>query len=375
MKEKKIITSHIWYYNKFGSQLEDLKRLRKQADGESLAKIDETISILESLFYEDEIYTVLKEECLFNRISGELGRLEDISDFLDVIMPLSSDEGFDWDTRYISTPKLTDEELFSLVHDFYRDSTDAELFKIFRGMFKKRNRLVHLSRLQEIEPISESIFLPYYHKVHIRMKRKRTINDILELSHEYGHLVQYLMNYDKAFFESNYMFTEIVSLFFELLNADYLKHFEEFRSASIQSQTRTYNSMLEDSDLLLIETGILSLWVELIDKGVPKVNETLERELNNYVKDYKKITLGELLDMNLPLEFIYVLGYIIAIELFMIYSKDRDRGLYLLKKLIAIDISLPKKEYFKAILELGIQPCESLEDYKSHIINPKKCNF
>ncbi len=80
--------------------------------------------------------------------------------------------------------------------------------------------------------------------------------------------------------------------------------------------------------------------------------------------------IGTLLDMNYLDDLVYIIGYLLAIELLINYMQDKEWGLYLLKELIAIDLRLDSKEYYKKVLEL-VKPNEHLEEYKRHILLPK----
>ena len=51
----------------------------------------------------------------------------------------------------------------------------------------------------------------------------------------------------------------------------------------------------------------------------------------------------------------------------MVYVRDKEKGLWLLERLMRIDLNIPKEEYYGKILSLGIKPNESLADYRSHI--------
>ena len=51
----------------------------------------------------------------------------------------------------------------------------------------------------------------------------------------------------------------------------------------------------------------------------------------------------------------------------MIYLKDPEYALYLLTKLINIDLRLSKEEYLDKIIDLGIMPCDNLSSYDAHV--------
>ena len=49
----------------------------------------------------------------------------------------------------------------------------------------------------------------------------------------------------------------------------------------------------------------------------------------------------------------------------MIYKQDKDKSLYLVKKIIEIPKFLTPEEYYKRILNLGITPNNTLDKYEN----------
>lgn len=49
----------------------------------------------------------------------------------------------------------------------------------------------------------------------------------------------------------------------------------------------------------------------------------------------------------------------------MIYKQDKDKSLYLVKKIIEIPKFLTPEEYYKRILNLGIIPNKALDKYEN----------
>ncbi len=211
--------------------------------------------------------------------------------------------------------------------------------------------------------------MPYGRKVHIRFKRTGGINDFLDLCHEYGHAVQFLTNFDLGFYGENDIFTEIVSIFFELLSLEYMTTVDEFRCVAYSHRGKYFEDIAESSGFLVLEQDLLSLWeIEKEESKRPRIS-ILDKEVQDSIVDGEDATMEELLNMNLSNEFIYCLGYIIAVELLENYRVNREWGLYLLKELMRIDQSLPREEYYQRILCL-VTPNEHLDDYKRHIMTP-----
>lgn len=366
-----------WYLDTFGERLNKLYELREMASESAKVKIDWTIDIIESLAYAEEEFEVVKTQGLEARLAYEKRTLDRYSNFLEYVAPVALEEELPNRFRYTHYPKFSDDEYFGLIHDFYKACLDKELFGLFRGIYKKRGKLVHMTELRDSNFVPDSIYLPFYNETHLRLKRTFQIRELTNAVHEYGHAIQYMTNYHPEFFDENYLFSEVVSIFFEILSTDYFKSIKGFSKQAHDFQIGVFNSVRETSGNILIESDILELWESLKRAGFKYWVSALNEELMEAYDalDPSEINIEGLLDMNLSLEFIYVFAYLIAIELFMLYKKDPDLALHKLKCLMRIDLRLPRDKYFEEIEKLGIHPTESIPDFKSHIIRPKKTIF
>ena len=98
---------------------------------------------------------------------------------------------------------------------------------------------------------------------------------------------------------------------------------------------------------------------KLIDKE--KIGErhyNLVEQVLSYLTRYEE--LEEIIGVHPSYDFIYIIGYIFAIELYLIYKENPDYAFYLLKKIMVIDLRKDSESYFKEILKLGIIPTSSL---------------
>lgn len=363
-----------WFVDKFKNDLERLNQLRSNVTSqEELEKIDDTILTLESLMSEAAYRMIIGNVSTSYLLQREEVLLSDFQDFTPLIKTITDMDYVPTYDGYIPIPKLTNEDVLELTYDFFKECTDREIFKLFRSMFKKRKNLVHMERLgvQYIEPYS--IFLPFYKKVHIFLKRTKGIDDLTDLSHEYGHGIQYLVNYHSNYYGENNIFSEIVSMFFELLDVDYLSKIGEFKECAQNYQKEFFNSMRSNSQITLLDEKILARWRFFINTGVKKSTKETEKELIKALKDtdFELYSLRLFLSLDITEQIPYSISYLIALEIFMVYKKDRDKGMYLIKRIMAIDLRLDKEDYYQEILRLGIIPNENLENFKNHIMKPK----
>ena len=123
----------------------------------------------------------------------------------------------------------------------------------------------------EIAPSPQSIFLPYGKKTYICMKRYGVVEDIFDLVHEYGHGIHFSMNFDMKVYENNYLFVEIVSIFFELLCMEHLISFKEFEEATLDYRKRYFNTTVIKGKYALIENDILYFWSELRNQNAKNI--------------------------------------------------------------------------------------------------------
>lgn len=361
-----------WAFNKFKEQYAELLYLSISSTGETLKKIDQTLDVMRGLFYSFE----RSDLDIKTMLTKDAEMLKSIEEFRHLITPLSREIDFDFIEKNVFFPKINDEDYFSLIHDFFKEALDRELFKIFSEMFKKRNDLVHLYRLGGNGKEAASFFFPYYRQVHILLRRSGKIKDFSDLSHEYGHGLQYLMNYDPAYLLDDMYFAEIVSTFFELLNLEYMKKYEEFKRSAIKEQAGIFMEYCDASILLNEEAKLLDHYSHLRGRFGQKLADLevlLEKDLDEI--DFKEIDVEELLRRNLPCQFSYILSYLFAIELLELYRKDRDYALFVLKNVIDIDLALPNREYLKELLSLGLMPGSHLTEYESYVIKPKSSIF
>ena len=67
-------------------------------------------------------------------------------------------------------------------------------------------------------------------------------------------------------------------------------------------------------------------------------------------------------------DYIYVIAFNIATNLFMIYKKDPEYAFYLVNKIISLDLNLSKEDYFKELLSLDVTDIRRPKDYNELIL-------
>jgi len=356
---------NIWYTKTFGAKLEELRRLRKNATSlEELNKIDKTISAIESLFENDVQPSSIEEQ-----LKEEKQAFERMNSYLELLNPLASERTPRKRASYNSIPEVTIETLFKLMEEFFKEALDKELYKIFKTMFKDRSRLVYFNNIGTGFKGAEAILLAYYREVYIRLRRTHKIEDLGNLAHEYGHGIESLYNEGFELTPGNILFSEIVSTFFELLCLDYMRTKREFIKASTDYETRIFSAIVDRSKQITAEQIILN--------NPNLTRKSLDRQIKNseiFTSD-KIYTTEDLLKKESPSYIKYIIGYLIAVEIFMVYVMSKEKGLELLKKVMSLEPENLQNENYEKILTMGIMPNQNIFDYKKTISEPSSRAF
>lgn len=358
-----------WYKNKFSSQLEELYRLRQSAEGETLVKINDTIEIITSLIKDERESPIFD---LHSKLEKNSFYLNFFACFWHIVEPLTKQEKIPFSPRYASIPKLTDEDLFDLIHDFFKETTDREMFKAFRRIYKKREKFVAMHYLQDDTVTADAMYLPYYNQTYIRKKRNHDFDDLADLIHEFGHGIQFFTNFDRRLFYENEPFSEVISMFFELLSMEYFAKMGVFSRAASDSMIILFNQQRKHSKLFTLETEILHSWDTQVSQNRQKTYDMLDQKIEKEAEEFDEdiYDLWSLLDYDLPSKFHYSCSYMFAIELLKIYRQDRDLGLYILRQFMLLNHKTSNIMYYEKILEMGLIPGQNLDEYRSYIMQP-----
>ena len=158
-------------------------------------------------------------------------------------------------------------------------------------------------------------------------------------------------------------FFEIDTLFIELIIADYLRNLfknNEADKANLITHLEYCNQVIYSSIIYTLT-------------DYEKTNNT-QLQSNKQMKELIKNTFGikenifEEIFQTGDTEIItkYIISYMFAIELYLLYLNDKDKSLYILKKIIQVK-GLSKEEYYKYIKSLGLFPSTSIHEYEEII--------
>lgn len=240
--------------------------------------------------------------------------------------------------------------LLSFVHDFY-NSMPLEIKSKFNHSFKDRKDTLKFSDNRSI-----TIFIPHLRTSYLNVKIENTIEDYMNIAHEYAHSIVDLIYYRENY-RSNYPFVEFVPLLMELIACDFLDgHYE------VSQDVKLYRAHLWKSINIFCK--------ELVMEGnyYSKVNVTnyfknpvkgLARTNNTSINDAEKI-----LDIPTIEKFAYATPFIVAVEFYYLYRQDLELFYKYLMEFITLP---PDSDYIEELEKRNIYLNEHSELFLEEI--------
>lgn len=265
-------------------------------------------------------------------------------------------------TPELKRNSLNNDDLLSITHDFYK-SLNRFYFSNFMKNFGKRHNHIVYKRYNYENLSGETLALPSLKENYIEIYRDYTNEDILTTIHEYSHAISSNIN-PNHLSEEKSIFTEIDSLFMEIIASDYI------------------SNLFHDNTNVICKSNVLNdhysnardyrLMINLIkaERKLPN-GFTSNKELKTIAKNKYQI-LPEVIDdvignPNLH-NIIYLTSYMFAIELYKVYKEDKEKALHYLKKIIELD-NMSELEYYNNIIKLGLIPNLSTKEYYEIVLN------
>lgn len=351
-----------WYKKLFKERLRKLESMRKTVNGKELELISSTILILHDLldtkdkFFSEENFEMEFLEQEYKNLVPSSFLWNSVREFSTFHFP------DDIDVPMVPDLKISNKDVLDLVHDFFKNATNKEIYELFMKLFKERKKYLHFVNSAPEDFYGDSIYLPYSNELFIQMTRQYEFADISTLAHEYGHGIQFLVSFHDNMYQKNIVFIEIISMFFEMIITEYYSNGNELKKGAIINQFDSLDTLFEDARFLWQELDVLETFKirEFENKNV------LKAKMQSFI-DNPTLNIEELCDCLPSGNYLYIIATTIATELFMIYLNDPDKAFYLLFKIMHIDWRLSPEDYYEEIIKLGILPNEHMNDYTDHI--------
>lgn len=232
---------------------------------------------------------------------------------------------FDYDYVLGSIPQY---QHFEFIHDFYKSLNDKDIFNAFLTTFNNRKTQYKFKDDEGDYYAGITYSIPYLNKFYVSQiyDRKSTdVNNLLTGVHEYGHVISDVLNPKNMVVDSDVC--EIETLFFELVATDYYSKIlgtDKFYLYSLEKLKDYY----EDNKINKYVKKEIEKYQNLMKYGISIDNLSKKDQMKfSYNIEYDQYTKNQ----------IYTTCYMIALNLYMIYLKDKEKALYILKQIIKSD--------------------------------------
>lgn len=246
-----------------------------------------------------------------------ISRIKGIEDQIDIFKLLKNP---DENKKFLLTPK----DSIELIHEFFR-TTPKEIFDIHNRIYRRKKH-IRFDNCKIPETKGEMIFIPGVNKPYITISTDQNDSGLLiSMSHEEGHAVASLINPNRYQRDEHSFYSEIESLFFELIADDYFEN-------ELDSETFKNEKLIELLDFLETATMIIEQ-KNIADIGFKQKNPTaaaikIDKSILScdtstdsgvcIIEDYMK----------------YAISYIVAIELYELYKEDKEQAVEKLKNIL-----------------------------------------
>lgn len=143
---------------------------------------------------------------------------------------------------------FTNKELFELIHDFFKNATNKEIYELFLKIYNQNKKSIHIIDKDYSYP-GDTLYIDYFNKTYIQVYKDHTFEDLTTLAHEFGHAIQFNSNYNINYFKDLNVYLEIVSIFFELLCCEYFYKSEFKLNALASEYSAIYDNIESCKDL------------------------------------------------------------------------------------------------------------------------------
>lgn len=218
---------------------------------------------------------------------------------------------------------LTKEDYLTLIGDFFKD-LDEELFNNFNEIYKNKNdQIIFLGRNNEFG-LGVTYTIPYLNKQYVATYydvEKMSPIEIITGFHEFGHGIASHMNYERYIKEDT--LKELETAFIEMISMDYCSKY--FNNTDFYLQGLINLDVKYDDLFDYYELDEFSKEYDILSTNEEEIKKVLKR---NSLEEFREYYL------NYNIYNKYLTAYTIALNLYVIYLEDKEKALWILKRII-----------------------------------------
>lgn len=190
--------------------------------------------------------------------------------------------------------------------------------------------------------------------------------DYISAIHEFGHGISCSLNHDAMWDAEKYCLIEVDSLFFELLGVDYI-------GQTLGCHQDGFNINLEVLEDYLYSAKLICTKLDMYDALTYRELRS-KRKLNKYLaneSNYDKKGIEDVINTQMREVMHYIVSYLTAIELYLIYQERPEVALDLLFEIINHQEKSNQK-YLEYIKSLGVEPGKNFDKYLETLMTKAK---
>lgn len=187
--------------------------------------------------------------------------------------------------------------------------------------------------------------------------KANTLQDYISHIHESSHGINSIINPGIVWDEQKYCLIEVDSIFFELIGNEFVSSKLDYLKEGYNIKMRTFYDYLYSADLICSKTDMY--------------NELSQNDLNNkrlvrafYKKEigYDRTLIKDAMYSSISGYMHYVISYLTAVELYLVYRVDKDKALDMLYRIMMLK-NLDNAHYLDEVRKIGIEPGHNVKIY------------
>lgn len=291
-------------------------KFEKMSISERLTEIADEICDYQSFYelMENLMCIVHQRSDFFSVIEARLTKAMGKSNYIEIITGAS----------------ISHEQALSLTHDFYKGFSD-QLYPVFKNAYDQRYSSVLFSKEIEKNVDVTSTYFDILNKYYINIFDTTKASIVYSIIHEYGHIIAQIINPKTVLLEHDFMFDEVQSIFPEMVaKYENIGNFDR-----IQSLFELYGDFLNYTNMantLVHHIPIINTWLDYDRQTGRKFYKDIKKDFNISKREFEKEFLTSDMESDGP----YIISFLVAVELFHIYKKNKNGALKLYNEILHI---------------------------------------
>lgn len=257
-------------------------------------------------------------------------------------------------------------KILTVSRSFY-DSIGGIFASKYVEMAKRFKDTLHIRKLPQKVVTNGQTYSVYNTDItFVELGVNQTTQDYVSAIHEFGHGISCAINPMAMYDYGKYCFIELDSLFFEMVGLDFL-------SSNLSLEKDSFDINIQVLKDYIYSAQLICSKLDMYDSLSP--DQLYEkRNVKNYLFNeigYNKLGANDVMNTYIRDYLHYIISYLTAIELYMIYQSDKSLALDLLHKIIITKQEFPIG-YLNFVKSLGLEPGKSFNDYLDILFNKAK---